>query len=98
MELKNYLPIVLRYLLTWAGAVLATRGYFDGDQSAIFTQNIDVIVGALVGLGSVAYAMWKRPSQKAMTAAKAIDKQIPSSTPVVIQTPGDGPNILVPGK
>lgn len=98
MDIKNYLPVIVRYALTWIGAALATHGILDGDQSAIFSQNIDVIAGALIGLGSVAYAIWKRPSSKGLAAANAIDRQVPASTPVVIQTPGDAPNIFVPGK
>ncbi len=98
MDIKNYLPVILRYALAWVGATLATRGYLDGDQSAIFSQNIDVIAGALIGLGSVAYALWKRPSSKGLAAAKAIDKELPKNFPAVIKTPGAAPDIIVSGK
>ena len=98
MDIKNYLPVILRYALAWIGAALATHGILDGDQSAIFSQNIDVIAGALIGLGSVAYAIWRRPSSKGLDAAKAIDKQVPADSLVVIKTPAGTPDIVVSGK
>lgn len=95
MKITNYLPVVVRYALVWLAAALATRGWTTSEQNAVLTQNLDVIVGAVISLGTVAYALFKRPSEKAMDAAKAIDKQIPAKSDVVIVTPGDGPNIVV---
>lgn len=98
MKITNYLPVILRYILVSMAAALATRGWTTGEQNAVLTQNLDVIVGALISLGTVAYALFKRPSAKALDAAKAIDKQIPAKSDVVILTEGEGPNITVPGK
>ncbi|OJF97559.1 hypothetical protein [Pararhizobium antarcticum] len=98
MKITNYLPLILRYALVWMAAALATRGWTSSDQTAVLTQNLDVIVGALVSLGTVAYALVKRPSEKALDAAKAIDKQLPAKADVVIVTPGDSPNIVVSAK
>ena len=41
------------------------------------------------------YALIKRPSAKAMEAAKEIDAQIPAKDDVVIQTPAGQPDIVV---
>ncbi|KQS74518.1 hypothetical protein [Rhizobium sp. Leaf383] len=98
MNITNYLPMILRYALVSLATLLATRGWIDGDQNAVISQNIDSIVGALIALGTVAYALFKRPSQKALEAAKEIDKQLPKDVPVVIQTPGAGPDIVVQPK
>ncbi|KQS79024.1 hypothetical protein ASG25_10570 [Rhizobium sp. Leaf384] len=98
MNISNYLPMVIRYALVSLATLLATRGWIDGDQNAVISQNLDAIVGALIALGTVAYALFKRPSQKALEAAKEIDKQLPKSAPVVIQTPGTQPDIIVQPK
>lgn len=97
MNITNYLPMIVRYALVSLATLLATRGWIDGDQSAIISQNLDAIVGALIALGTVAYALFKRPSQKALDAAKAIDKQLPKDVPVVIKTLGAEPDIIVAG-
>ena len=98
MNITNYLPVIVRYLIVSLMAAVATRGWLSSDQSAILTQNVDIIVSAIVSLLTVGYALFKRPSQKAMDAAKAIDKQVPAKSDIVILTPGDKPNILVPAK
>jgi hypothetical protein len=98
VNITNYIPVIVRYLIVSAMAAIATRGWLSSEQSAILTQNTDIIVSALVGLGTVAYALFKRPSSKALDAAKAIDKQVPSSAPVVIQTPVGVPDIVIPAE
>lgn len=95
MNITNYLPMIVRYALVSLATLLATRGWIDGDQSAIISQNLDAIVGALIALGTVAYAPFKRPSQKALDAAKEIDKQLSKDPTVVIQNPGNQPDIVV---
>ncbi|KQS86928.1 hypothetical protein [Rhizobium sp. Leaf383] len=97
MNITNYLPMILRYALVSLATLLATRGWIDGDQNAIISQNLDAIVGALIALWTVAWAIYKRPSQKALDAAKEIDKQLPKDAPVVIKTPGAQPDIIVSG-
>lgn len=98
MDIKTYIPVIIRYLIVTAAAAIGTRGWISPEQSAILTQHLDILVSALVGLGTVGYALFKRPSAKALVAAKAIDKQVAPEDPVVIQTPGAAPNIFVPGK
>lgn len=98
MNITNYIPVIVRYLIVTVMAAIATRGWLTSEQNAILTQNLDIIVSAVVGLLTVGYALFKRPSEKALDAAKAIDQQIPSETPVVIKTPGSAPDIVVPGK
>ena len=98
MNITNYLPVILRYAIVWAAAALATRGFISDDQNAVLSQNIDVIAGALISLGTVAYALFKRPSAKALDAAKAIDKQLPAKADVTIKTPGNAPDIVVQAK
>jgi len=95
MNITNYIPTIVRYVIVSLMAAIATRGWLSSDQNAVLTQNVDIIVSALVGLGTVVYALFKRPSQKALDAAKAIDKQLPAKTDVEIVTPGNGPNIIV---
>ncbi|CZT36119.1 Pam3-gp28 family putative phage holin [Rhizobium sp. 9140] len=98
MNITNYLPMILRYALAAIGAALATRGWIDDEQSAILSQNLDAIVGGAITLGTVAWAIYRRPSQKGLDAAKAIDEQLPKDAPVVIQTPANQPDIIVQSK
>ncbi len=98
MNIANYLPVIIRYALVSLATALATRGFLSTEQNAVLTQNIDVLVGALVTLGTVGWALFKRPSAKAMDAAKAIDKQLPKKEDVVIKTPPNMPDIIVPGQ
>lgn len=98
MNITDYAPLIIRYGLVSLASMMAARGWLNDGQNAILSENLDVIVGAIVGLGTVGYAMFKRPSKKALKAAKAIDKQIPASEDVVIVTPGTTPNIHVPAK
>jgi len=95
MNITNYAPVVVRYLLVTLAAAMFTHGWLTPEQSSALGQNMDLLVSAVVGLGTVAYALIKRPSQKALDAAKEIDKKIPASQPVEIVTPGSAPNIIV---
>lgn len=96
MNITNYVPTIVRYVIVSLMAAVFTRGWLSSDQNAILTQNVDIIVSAIVGLGTVVYALIKRPSEKAMDAAKAIDKQLPKDEDVEIITPGQGANIIIP--
>lgn len=98
MEIKSYLPIVVRYaIVSLAGAMFA-RGWLTNEQSAILSQNTDLLVSALVGLATLGWALFKRPSSKAMDAAKQIDQKLPAAAPVVIKTPANQPDIVVTPK
>ena len=98
MNLTSYLPVIIRYLIVSVMAAIATRGWVSTEQNAILTQNLDIIVSSVVGLLTVAYALFKRPSSKAMEVAKQVDKKVPAAAPVVIQTPAGEPDIVVQAK
>jgi hypothetical protein len=96
--IKNQLPVIIRYLLVTAFAALATRGLVSPEQSTILSQNLDGLVGAIGVLLTLGYAMFKRPSAKALEVAKEVDKKIPATQDVVIQTPAGKPDIVVQAK
>ncbi|HTO32078.1 MAG TPA: hypothetical protein VL202_12990, partial [Pararhizobium sp.] len=87
MNITNYVPVIVRYAIVSLMAAMFTHGWVTDDQNAILTQNIDIIVSALVGLLTVAYALIKRPSAKALDAAKVIDQELPKHADVEIVTP-----------
>ncbi|MCV9960372.1 hypothetical protein OIU34_00535 [Pararhizobium sp. BT-229] len=95
MNITSYVPVVVRYAIVSMMAAMFTHGWLSPEHNAILTQNLDIIVSAIVGLLTVAYALVKRPSAKAMEAAKEIDRQIPAMHDVVIKTPGSAPDIVV---
>lgn len=72
-----------------------THGWLSLEHNAILCENLDSIVLAIVGLVTVLYALVKRPSAKAMEAAKVIDKQIPAKQDGVIKTSVGEPDIVV---
>ena len=98
MEIKTYLPMILRYVVVYLASVLSTRGLINGDQSSFLSGQTDAIVGALIALGAVAWGIYKRPSAKAMTVAKAVDKEVPANVDVVVKTPAGIPDVFVPAK
>ena len=100
MNITNYLPTIVRYAIVSLMAAMFTRGWLSPEHNAILGENLDIIVSALVGLLTVVWALVKRPSAKAMEAAKEIDAQIPANQDVVIKTPGNAPDItvLAPGQ
>lgn len=95
MNISNYLPTIVRYVIVSLMAAMFTHGWLSPEHKAILGENLDIIVSAIVGLLTVLYALVKRPSAKAMEAAKEIDAQIPAKQDVVIKTPGDAPDIIV---
>lgn len=95
MDIKSYLPVVLRYAIASLAAALVTHGFLSPDQNAFISDNLDKIVGALVVLGTVAYALFKRPSSKALEVAKQVDAKVPASSPVVVKTPAGQQDIVV---
>lgn len=98
MDLKAQLPVIIRYLLVTAFTILTTRGLISPEAQTILSSNLDIIVGALGGIATVAYALWKRPSAKALEVAKQVDAQVPKTQDVTIKTPGAKPDIVVPAK
>lgn len=95
MNVTNYLPVIVRYAIVSLMAAMFTRGWISPEHNAILGENLDIIVSAIVGLLTVLYALMKRPSAKAMEAAKEIDAQIPAKQDVVIKTPAGRPDIVV---
>ncbi len=98
MDLKSHLPVILRYALVTALTALATRGWISPENQAILSQNVDVIVGAFGALAVVGYALFKRPSSKALEVAKQVDAKVPKGDAVIIKTPGSRPDIVVQPK
>jgi len=98
MKLSDYMPVVIRYAITWIFAFLAARGFLGEEQNAILSQNIDTIVAAIISIIPIGVALWNRPSKKARTVAKIVDADLPKSAPVVIQTPAGEENIVVHSK
>ena len=97
MDLKSQLPMLLRYLIVTAATSIATRGLLSPESAAIVSGYADAIAGALIVLGTVAYALIVRPSAKALEVAKEVDAKVPAGSPVVIKTPVGIPDIEVPG-
>lgn len=95
MNISNYLPTIVRYVIVSLMAAMFTHGWLSPEHNAILGENLDIIVSAIVGLLTVLYALVKRPSAKAMEAAKKIDAQIPAKQDVVIKTPAGKPDIVV---
>ncbi|KQY22553.1 hypothetical protein [Rhizobium sp. Root482] len=97
MNITNYLPVILRYAIVWAAAALATRGFISDDQSAVLSQNIDVIAGALISPGTVVCAVQAAFCQSARCGQS--DRQIRAAkADVTIETPGNAPDNVVPAK
>ena len=95
MDIKAQLPVIIRYLLVTAFTILATRGLISPEAQAILSSNIDIIVGAVGGLATVAYALWTRPSSKALEVAKQVDARIPAGASAVVKTASGQPDIVV---
>lgn len=95
MNITSYVPTIVRYAIVSLMAAMFTHGWLSPEHNAILGENLDIIVSAIVGLLTVLYALVKRPSAKAMEAAKEIDAQIPARQDVVIKTPAGKPDIVV---
>lgn len=94
-QVKNYLPMLFRYLLASAMAALTTRGLMSPESAAIISPHTDAIVSFLVLLVTVTWAIVKKPSAKAMEVAQKVDAEIPKEDDVTIKTPGAAPDIVV---
>lgn len=95
MDLKAQLPVIIRYIIATAFAALATHGMISAEVNTVLSQNMDAIVGAAGVLATVAYALWKRPSSKALEVAKQVDANVPKGGSVVVKTPAGVANIVV---
>lgn len=99
------LGVAIRYLTTIASSVIAILAILDWlspEQADALTKQVPELLGAVAALITAAIPIYailtKSSSDKAAEAAKAIDKKIPPTTPVVIKTPGAAPDIVVSGK
>lgn len=97
--------VTARYVISMISAVIAILGslkYLSPEQVDVLTEQLPAFVSALFGLVALVIPIYaaftKSSSDKAADAAKAIDKELPPSAPVVIQTPGTAPDIRIPAK
>jgi len=95
--------VAVRYLTSIVGAVVAILGalnWLTPQQVEALTQQVPVLVAAVAALVAAvvpAYAIiTKSFSDKAAEVAKAVDKAPPTSD-VLIETPGNMPNIKING-
>lgn len=95
MDIKSSLPVIVRYAIVTLMTALATRGALSAESATFLSQHMDVLVGALVALGTVAYGLWRTPTAKALEVAREVDKKIPAADTVKIVTPGNAPDIVV---
>jgi hypothetical protein len=88
-------------------ATLGTLGMLSPEQVDQFRSYLETITdptviaafGVLLGVGTSVYrTFWKSSSDRGAEVAKETDAKIPKDDPVVIETPGHRPNIIVPSK
>lgn len=72
--MKSQLPMLIRYGLVIVFTLLTAVGLLSEEQNTFLGGQTDVIAGALGTLATIAWAMWKRPSAKALEVAKEADK------------------------
>jgi hypothetical protein len=96
--MKSYVPVIVRYILVTLATAFAAHGWLSPETSAILSQYTDALVGAIVVILTVAYALWRRPSAKALEVAQKVDAHIPKESQVVVKTPGNKPDIVVQPK
>lgn len=95
-RLRPLLMMAVRYAISGIGVWLAAKGFPTGYFDALNNEITPLIVGAILFYGPQLWAAYVRPSAKAMAAAVKIDKLLPEDAPVIIQTPGNTPNIVIP--
>lgn len=95
--------VAIRYAITIAGTILAILGilgWLTPQQVDVLSTKVPELLGAIGALVAAIIplyaALTKSSSDKAASAAKEIDKQIPANSDVVIQTPQGVPDIVVP--
>lgn len=98
MDLKAQLPVIVRYALVTLFTYLGAHGVISDDANTILSNNLDALVGAIGVVLTLIYALWKRPSSKALEVAKQVDNKVPKTQDVTIKTPGTKPDIVVPAK
>jgi hypothetical protein len=97
-SISPILMIFVRYAISGVGVWLASKGFSEADVSTVVDQGAYIITGAIIAALPAIYAAFKRPSVKAMEAAKAVDQLVPKGEDVVIKTPAGVPDIVVPGQ
>ena len=101
----RYLATIVSSLLTIVSIIgwLTPEQVQDiGEKVRLITAQLPELVTAVTALIPIAITMYatvtKSSSDKAATAAKAIDKAIPAGDTVFIKTPVGTPDIVVHGK
>jgi len=95
--------VAIRYAATIVGTVITIGGvlnWLTPQQVDELSRQVPELFAALTALLTLLIPLYaivtKSSSDKAAEAAKEIDKQIPPSQDVVIQTPVGQPDIVVP--
>jgi hypothetical protein len=106
--LKTQGPMLIRYFLLLAASYLMTNGAISAEQHSYIGGQADVIVGAIVAIGTVLYGMWRKPSPAAMDVAEEIDRvgaenvkqdhPIAADPVIIVETPPGQQNLVVPVK
>jgi hypothetical protein len=89
--------------------LLGAIGVLTPEQAAELNKTVETLsgqwpalvaaIGAVMAAGMSIYrAIFMSSSNKAHEAAKEIDEKLPAKADVVIQTPGNQPDIVVPAK
>ena len=97
--------VTIRYLTTIVGTLIAILGilnWLTPAQVLELSKQVPELFGAIAALIAAfvpLYAiMTKSSSDRAAEVAKQVDAQVPVTAPVVIKTPPDVPDIVVPAK
>lgn len=98
-QITGSLPVIVRYAITILASLLVGAGWItETDLPSALQDQIVTAILALIAVVPAIYAIIKRPSPKALEAAKAVDAELPKAATVVIQTPGGQPDIIIPAK
>lgn len=98
MEVKTALMVFMRYAIAILGALLVARGVIQEADITTLQTVAELAAGFVMAVVPPLYAIVTRPSAKAMTAAKAIDRELAPESPVIIKTPEGRADIRVPGR
>lgn len=88
--------VVLRYVISYIAAAIASKYAWDAAQTQSFQDALFAVIGGIVTIAPMIYALIKRPSEAAMQAAKETDKIITGDKlSALISTPDSAPNVIV---
>lgn len=98
LDWKALAPRILRGLIQNGAGFLVAYGLLTPEQQAIVNENVAVIAGAIISIAGFLWMARATPSSRGLDAAHKSDEMIPADRPVVIETPGPAPNIVVQPK